>query len=163
MASALFPGTFDPPTLGHIEIIERASTLFDILFVGVGENSEKQHLFSVEDRIYWLKQATRHIPNISIISFNGLAVDCALENNCACLLRGIRSTQDMDREQAMAHTNKKLRKLETLFLLASPDLSHIRSSLIKEIILRGEKIENFLPKSIEKDIFQKWEQQLKLK
>ena len=131
---ALFPGSFDPITLGHVDIIERAVPLFDEIKIAVGTNSAKNYLFSLEQRVQWIEQTFAHEPKISVITYEGLTVDFAREQGVQFLLRGLRNPADFEFEKAIAHTNRNIGDIETVFLLTSVETSFISSSIVREII-----------------------------
>ena len=148
--TALFPGTFDPPSLGHLDIIQRASKICDKLYIGVAKNIRKvPALFSVEERIKLLKTITKSLPYVEIISFNGLVIDWAAENNVDFLLRGLRAFSDFEMEFQMALANKKMSNMETVFLMSDSNFSHISSSLIREIASFGHDLHDFVPAEFE--------------
>lgn len=146
MRKALYPGTFDPITLGHLDIIKRALKLFDHVVIGVAHNYEKKPLFSPSERVEMLKQATKGIKNITIKDFNCLAVDFARKVNASVLIRGIRMFSDFEYEFQMALTNRKLAQdIETIFLMPSESYSYISSKLLKEISSLGGDVSCFVP------------------
>lgn len=158
MTSALLPGSFDPPTLGHLDIIERAAKVCDVLYVGIAEQRTKQtSLFSVEERIRMLDSVTRHVDTVKVESFNGLVADFAQEKKVTCLICGIRAFSDLEYELRMALANRKMSGIETLFLVANEGLSHISSSLIREIATSGKHLEEFVPKGICRMIYDRVE------
>lgn len=153
MKLALFPGTFNPPTLGHLDMIERAHKLCDKLYIGIGENINKSNeLFSIQERIEMIQKITAHLKNVEVISFNGLVVDCMKKNNIHFLIRGLRAFSDYEYEFQMAIANRKLSGYETLFLMSSQNYSHISSSLIRQIGYFGHTLKDFVPESIEKTV-----------
>lgn len=154
MRTALFAGTFDPPTLGHLDIITRSAPLFDRLYVGIAKNSlKKKAVFGLDVRADFLKKITASLPNVTIVSFDGLVVDFAKENNISALIRGIRPFHDLEAEYTMALANKEMTGIETLFLMASQDVAHISSSLIREIAAGKRRLHGFIPEQIEQDVF----------
>lgn len=148
MKSALFAGSFDPPTLGHMNIIERAATLFDRLVVAIAINTTKKNLMAAEDRLSLLKELTRHLPNVEVVSYSGLTVRFAKEQNLQCLIRSIRSSEDCALEQDLARSNYHLAKLETLFLPADEKYSFIRSTIVREIAANQGDLTPFVPKLV---------------
>lgn len=151
---AIYPGTFDPPTLGHLNIIERGAKLFESLTVAIGVDTEKApSVFTVEERLTFLKTLTKNFSNVSVIFFEGLLVDAAKE--CDCILRSVRTFSDYEHEKTLAHTNQKLSDVETLFLFPDEPFQSISSSLIRDIAKRGERLGKFIPESIEKAVFEK--------
>ncbi|MBS0628630.1 MAG: pantetheine-phosphate adenylyltransferase [Verrucomicrobia bacterium] len=149
MFKLLFPGTFDPPTLGHIMLIKRGAALCDHLVVGIGKNlSKTKAILTVEERIEALKHETSSLKNVEIVSFSGLAVNFAKQIGVNALLRGFRTSSDVDFELQMARANKKLSGIETLFLMAE-DEAHISSTLIRELAANGASLKDFVPEYIE--------------
>lgn len=150
MKIAVFPGSFDPITLGHYDIIERASSLFDKLIIAIGQNSQKKYMFPLEKRMEFIAQSTAHFGNVEVDYFEGLTVDYCLEKNVQFILRGLRNPADFEFEKAIAHTNRTLahRKLETVFLLTSSGKSFISSSIVREIINHGGEYELLVPPSV---------------
>ncbi len=150
MKIAVFPGSFDPITLGHLDIIERAVPLFDKLIISIGQNSQKKYMFPLEKRIEFLKDATAEFSNVEIDHFEGLTVDYCLEKNAQFILRGLRNPADFEFEKAIAHTNRTLahKKLETVFLLTSSGKSFISSSIVREIITHGGEYELLVPPAV---------------
>jgi len=148
---AVYPGSFDPITLGHLDVMQRASRLFDRLVVGVGINIEKQSLFSPEERVKMIAAATGHLDNLEIHTFRGLAVDFVRECGARVMLRGVRPISDIAAELTMMMANRRLAPdVETLFMLADGDLAHVSSSLIKQIasVATDEELRRFLPASV---------------
>jgi pantetheine-phosphate adenylyltransferase len=149
--TAVYIGSFDPVTLGHLNIIERASTLVDLLVVGIGINIEKQPLFSLDERISMLHRATKHLSNIEVRSFQGLAVKFVRDCGARVMLRGVRSLSDIEAEFTMTLANRKLDAgIETVFLMADEQFTHVSSSLLKQItpLASDEELARFVPKSI---------------
>ena len=146
MKTAIYPGTFDPITLGHYDLIERASKLFGKLIVLVGENSHKQPLFDVNERIEMIKESVKHLPNVSVDSNSELTVSYAKEHNVKILVRGVRAFADFEYELQMAIMNRRLDdEIETVFLMPKNEYSFINSSMIKGIANFNADIENFVP------------------
>jgi pantetheine-phosphate adenylyltransferase len=147
---ALYPGTFDPITNGHLDLIQRGSALFDKLIVGILRNEEKKVLFSVADRIEMLNEVTSGLANVEVGSFDGLLVDYAAECGASVILRGIRAVSDYEYELQMALMNRRLKpEIETVFLMAGEAHSFISSRLVKEVIRLGGNISGLVPPSIE--------------
>lgn len=145
----LFPGTFDPITKGHVDIITRAASLFDELIVGVGTNSSKQPMFNPEQRVGWIKEIFKNDPRIVATSYSGLTVDYCREINAHFILRGIRYISDFEYEKAIADMNRMLAPdIETVFLTCSPLYSTISSTLVRDVIRNGGKVAMFLPEEV---------------
>lgn len=150
---ALFPGTFDPPSLGHLDIIKRSAMICDKLYIGIAENINKPAgMFTLPQRKEMLKVITKGIPQVEIISFSGLVIDWAAKNNVNFLIRGLRAFSDFEYEFRMALANRKMSGIETLFLMSDPNYSHISSSLIREIASFGHSLHDFVPDELEKMI-----------
>jgi pantetheine-phosphate adenylyltransferase len=157
--TAVYSGSFDPVTLGHLNIIERASTLVDLLIVGIGINIEKQPLFSLEERMSMLNRATSHVNNIEVRSFQGLAVKFVRECGARVMLRGVRSLSDIESEFTMTLANRKLDAgIETVFLMADEQFTHVSSSLLKQItpLASDEELGRFVPESIISELRKKF-------
>ena len=149
MRTVVYPGSFDPCTNGHLDIIERASHLFDKVIVAVLVNSAKQPLFSVSERMALLETATKDLTNVEIRSFSGLLIDFVKETKADMIIRGIRAVSDFEYEFQMALTNKALLpNLETLFLHTSKEFMFLSSSIVKEVARYGGKLEGLVPASI---------------
>jgi pantetheine-phosphate adenylyltransferase len=146
----LFTGTFDPPSLGHLDLIERASNLSAHLTVGVAEISHKTGaLLSLNQRVAFLKEITNHLENVEVVPFKGLAVDLAKEMQADCLIRGLRSSADLTYEREMAAANLALSGIETLFLLGSEKTGHISSTIIREVGACNHDLFLFVPSVLE--------------
>ena len=148
---AVYTGSFDPITLGHINVIERSSRLVDVLIVGIGINIEKQSLFSPEERVELVHRSTAYLPNVEVRSFAGLAVNFVRECGARVMLRGVRSLGDIEAEFTMTLANRKLDPgIETVFLMADDEFSHISSSLIKQIaaLAGDEELARFVPDEV---------------
>jgi pantetheine-phosphate adenylyltransferase len=147
---AIYPGSFDPITSGHLDLIERASKLFDRLIVSILCNDEKEPLFSVEERVEMLREVLRGYGNVEVDHFDGLLVDYAAARGASVLLRGIRAISDYEKELQMALMNRRLRpEIETLFLMSSEAHSFISSRLVKEVFRLGGNIAGLVPPSVE--------------
>lgn len=137
MRVAVFPGSFDPITLGHYDIVERAAPLFDKIIIAIGQNSQKKYMFSLEQRKKFIKETFKHFSNVEVDSFEGLTIDYCRSKNVNFILRGLRNPADFEFEKAIAQTNRQLTKdnrIETIFLLTSAGKSFISSSIVREII-----------------------------
>ena len=137
MRRAIFPGSFDPLTLGHDDIIRRGITLFDELFIAIGINSEKKYMFSLEERKRFIEEAFADEPKIKVVTYEGLTVDFCKKIDANFILRGLRNPADFEFEKAIAHTNRKLSEIETVFLLTSSGKSYISSSIVRDVIRNG--------------------------
>ena len=148
MRRALFPGSFDPITKGHEDIIIRGLNLFDEIVIGVGINSEKKYMFSSEKRINFIKNLFIKNNKISVTSYEGLTVNFCKTINANYILRGLRNPGDFEFEKAIAHTNRKLSGIETIFLLTSVETSFISSGIVREIILNNGNYRSLVPNSV---------------
>lgn len=154
---AIYPGSFDPVTLGHIDIVERGAKLFDKVIVAVLSNPSKKPLFSVDKRIEQITQCTKHISNVEVDSFIGLTVDYAKLHHAGVLLRGLRVLSDFEKELQMAHTNKTLNnEIETVFLATTKEYSFLSSSIVKEIAQFGGTIDHLVSDNVAQDMYQKY-------
>jgi pantetheine-phosphate adenylyltransferase len=146
---AVYPGSFDPPTLGHLDIIERAARLYDELVVGVGRNSSKNPLLTVEQRCESLRRSTAHLPNVRIDGFGGLLVDYATSVGAIAIVRGLRATADFEYEFQMTLVNRRLRReVETVFLMTSPEHSYLSSSIVREVAVLGGDYVGMVPTGV---------------
>lgn len=134
MRRAVFPGSFDPITLGHFDIIQRGLGLFDEIIIAIGENSDKTYMFSLEDRKKFIRQTFANEDRIHVTSYQGLTVDFCKQVEAQFILRGLRNPGDFEFEKAIAHTNRKLSEIETVFLLTSSGKSYISSSIVRDVI-----------------------------
>ncbi|MFV0179913.1 pantetheine-phosphate adenylyltransferase [Empedobacter falsenii] len=144
---AVFPGSFDPITLGHLDIIERAVPLFDKIIVAIGTNSSKNYMFSQEQRIKFIEDSVSRFGNVEVMSYNGLTVDFCDEVNAQFILRGLRNPADFEFEKAIAHTNRAItdHNIETIFLLTSSGKAYISSSIVRDVMRNGGKYEILVP------------------
>ena len=142
---AIFPGSFDPFTVGHYDIVRRALPLFDEIVIGVGVNAQKQPLFSVEERVDAIRKAFAGEPKVRVEAYHSLTVDFAREAGAAFMLRGVRSTVDFEYEKAFAEANKQLSGIETVLLFTKPEYEHISASLVRDLYLHGKDITPYLP------------------
>jgi len=147
MKIAVFPGSFDPITLGHVDVIERSLPFFDQVIIAVGFNSTKASgLFSVENRLKQISAATKHLSNITVVSYEGLTIDFCKKNKATTIIRGLRNTVDFEFEKSIAQMNKNLApEIETLFLFTDQKLAAINSSIVRDIIRNGGDANQFLP------------------
>ena len=153
---AIFAGSFDPVTNGHVDIIERASKLFDELKIGVLINPNKNSLFTIEERMNLIKEATCHIDNVEIIFFEGLLIDYCKQNDISVLVRGVRSAADVDYELQMANMNKELcTDIETVIFPTNTKYSFVSSSLIKEVLHFNAEIKNLVPACVLRELSKK--------
>jgi len=149
---AVFPGSFDPITLGHINIIERALPLFDKIIIAIGKNSQKQGYFSLEKRINWLQELYLNENKVEIDSYEGLTIDFCKLTNAQYILRGLRSAADYEYENVIAQTNKTLNtEVETIFILTKPEFGHISSTIVKEVLRNKGDISKMVPISVSRD------------
>ena len=153
MKIAIYPSSFDPVTLGHLDIIERASALFDELIVVVMHNVSKYPIFTAEERMHLLRRVTSHLPNVEIDGYNGLLADYAAKRGACTIVKGLRAMSDFENEFSMALANHKLNpNVDTAFLMTSAEYMYLSSSMVKDIALHGGSIAGFVPAEIEKEI-----------
>ncbi|MBE7640395.1 pantetheine-phosphate adenylyltransferase [Salegentibacter sp. BLCTC] len=145
MKKAVFPGSFDPITLGHTDIIERALPLFDEIILAIGTNSNKKYMFSLEERLHFLKETFKDEPKIKVTTYKGLTVDFCKEQNAEFLLRGLRNAQDLEFEKAIGQTNYKMSEIDTLFFITSSGKSHISSTVVRDVIRNKGNYEFMVP------------------
>ncbi len=156
MITAVYPGSFDPLTNGHLDIITRASKMFDKVIVGVLRNSSKSPSFSAEERVDFIKRTTRHLNNVEAVSFNGLLVDFARQNGCKVIIKGLRAVSDFEYEFQMALANKsQADEIETLFLTTSQEYMFLSSSIVKELARYNGDLSTLVPEEIENEILNK--------
>ncbi len=156
MKNAIYPGTFDPITLGHLDVIKRGSQIFDSLTVAVGHNPLKKSVFTVEERMDMISRHVKDCPNVDVGSFEGMLIDYLRSKNTTIILRGIRTMSDFENEFQRALTNRALQKdVETVFVMTSQEYSFLNSSLIKEAVYLGGSVKNFVTPDIEKRLKQK--------
>ena len=148
MRRCVCPGSFDPVTNGHLDVIERAAGLFDEVVVAVLVNLAKQSMFSVDDRIAMLTEVTRHLPNVTVEGFQGLLVDYCRQRDIPAVVKGLRAVTDFDYELQMAQMNHRLSGLETLFVAANPDYSYLSSSLVREVAVHGGDVSGLVPDTV---------------
>jgi pantetheine-phosphate adenylyltransferase len=148
MKKAIFPGSFDPITKGHFDIIKRGISLFDEVIVAIGINAEKKYMFSLEDRKRFIEDAFKDEPKVKVITYEGLTIDLCQKENAQFILRGLRNPADFEFEKAIAHTNRKLSKIETVFLLTAAKTSYISSSIVRDVIRNGGDYTVLVPDSV---------------
>ena len=148
MKRALFPGSFDPITLGHYDIIKRALDLFDEIVVAIGVNGDKNYMFTVEQRKEFIEQAFADEPKVKVTTYQGLTVDFCKEIDAQFILRGLRNPADFEFEKAIAHTNRKLSQIETVFLLTAARTSFISSSIVRDVIRNHDDYTVLVPESV---------------
>ena len=158
MKRAVYPGSFDPVTFGHLDVIRRASEMFDVLIVSVLNNKVKTPLFSVEERVKILQEATKDIPTVQVDSFTGLLINYAAEHDIHVAVRGLRAITDFEYELQIAQTNRKLsgEKLDTMFLTTSLEYAYLSSSSVKEIASFGGDVSQCVPEFVAKLIYEKY-------
>ncbi|PHS02487.1 MAG: pantetheine-phosphate adenylyltransferase [Leeuwenhoekiella sp.] len=148
MKRAVFPGSFDPLTLGHYDIIERGLKLFDEIILAIGVNAEKKYMFTLEQREHFLNESFKDEPRIKVMTYEGLTVDFCNKTDSGFILRGLRNPADFEFEKAIAHTNRKLAQIETVFLLTSSGKSYISSSIVRDVIRNGGDYTGLVPDAV---------------
>lgn len=149
----LFPGTFDPVTLGHTDIINRALPLFDKLVIGIGRNTNKEPMFSEEQRLEWLREIYKDNPCVEAVVYEGLTVDCCKKVNANFILRGIRYVNDFEYEKAIADMNRSIANhIETVFLTCLPQFTSVASTLVRDVLRNGGDVSQFLPAAVNRSI-----------
>jgi pantetheine-phosphate adenylyltransferase len=157
MTRAIYPGSFDPVTLGHLDIIKRAAKIVDELIVGVLNNNSKTPLFSVENRVRMLKEVVQDIPNVKVMAFEGLLVDFAKNINANIIVRGLRAVTDFEYELQMSQTNMVLdNSIDTIFFTTSLEYAYLSSSTVKEAAFYGADISRFVPESVVNQVYDKF-------
>ena len=158
MKKAIYPGSFDPVTYGHIDIIKRAAAIFDELVVAVLVNPRKSSLFSVSERVNMIEESLKDMPNVTVTSYEGLLVDLAQKEGANAIVRGLRAITDFDYELQLAQTNSKLcHSVDTVFLTTALEYAYLSSSTVKEVALFGGDISKFVPERIAKLTYKKFE------
>lgn len=147
MKKAVFPGSFDPITIGHEDIIRRGLDLFDEIIVAVGVNADKRYQFSLEERLAFIRATFKDEPKVQVTTYQGLTVDYCREINADFILRGLRNPADFEFEKAIAHTNRTLTEIETVFLLTASNKDFISSSIVRDVLKNNGNIEAFVPKA----------------
>ena len=148
MKKAVFPGSFDPLTLGHCDIINKSLDLFDEIIIAIGENSDKKNMFSIDSRKQFINEEFSNHSKIKTLTYQGLTVDFCKEINADFIVRGLRNPADFEFEKTIAQTNKKLTGIETVFFLTSPETAYISSSIVREIIANKGDYNKLVPKSV---------------
>ena len=149
---AVFPGSFDPITLGHVSVISRAIPLFDSIIIGIGVNSEKKKMFSLEKRISWIKQIFSSEPKISVVSYSGLTIDFCRQKKANFILRGLRTSADFEFERGIGQVNHMMNNnIETIFLLTEPQYTPISSSIVRDVIRNGGDVSEMIPEEVNLD------------
>lgn len=148
MRRALFPGSFDPFTLGHYDIIKRGVHLFDEIVVAIGINASKKYMFSLEERKLFIENSFQNQSKVKVVTYKGLTVDFCKEIKAQFILRGLRNPADFEFEKAIAHTNRKLSRIETVFLLTAAETSYISSSIVRDVIRNGGDYTKLVPESV---------------
>lgn len=157
MSKAIYPGSFDPVTFGHIDIIKRAAKVFEHLTVAVLNNKVKSPLFSVEERVMMLREVCKDLPNVTIDSFSGLLADYAVKSNADVVIRGLRAITDFEYELQMAQTNRKIsEKVDTVFLTTSLEYAYLSSTTVKEVASFGKDVTQFVPECVAERIYEKY-------
>jgi pantetheine-phosphate adenylyltransferase len=134
MKKAVFPGSFDPVTMGHVDVIERGLPLFDEIILAIGVNADKKYMFSLEERVNFLEKTFQNEPKISVMTYEGMTVDFCQEQNAGFILRGLRNATDFDFEKVIGQTNYKMAGIETIFFITSSGKSHISSTVVRDVI-----------------------------
>lgn len=152
MKIAVFPGSFDPITLGHKDVITRAIPLFDEIVIAIGINIEKKYMFSLEQRKKFIEDCFKEYENISVVTYEGLTVDFCKKHSIDYIIRGLRNPADFEFEKAIAHTNRDLASIETVFLLTAAKTSYISSSIVRDVLRNGGNVSNLVPDSVPSEI-----------
>lgn len=150
---ALFPGTFDPITIGHLDIINRSMSMFDKVYIGVGRNANKVPMFTEEQRISWIKEIYQHNPNVDAVVYDGLTVECCKTVDANFIIRGIRYVNDFEYEKAIADMNRSLEPgIETVFLTCLPQYTSVASTLVRDVLRNKGDVKQFLPDVVARDL-----------
>jgi len=148
MKKAVFPGSFDPITLGHVDIINRGLELFDEIIIAIGVNADKKYLFSLEQRIAFINQLFAHVDKIKVMSYEGLTADLCQREGAQFILRGLRNTTDFEFEKAIAQTNAKLQEIETILLFSKPEHAFISSTIVRDVMRNNGEYSFMVPTSV---------------
>ena len=148
MKKAVFPGSFDPITIGHLEIVKRGTKIFDEIIIAIGDNTDKKYMFSKEKRVEFVERTFSDYDKVKIESYNGLTVDFCKKNNIEFMIRGLRNPADFEFEKSIALTNREMTGIETIFFLTSPENSFISSSIVRHLIRNRGDYKLFIPKDI---------------
>ncbi|MCC8017514.1 MAG: pantetheine-phosphate adenylyltransferase [Lachnospiraceae bacterium] len=158
MKRAIYPGSFDPPTFGHLDIIERSARMVDELNVAVLKNSAKNPLFSAEERVSMIKELTSHLPNVTVSSFDGLTADYASQTGATIVVRGLRAVTDFEYELQIAQTNHAVNEqIDTIFLTTNLKYSYLSSTIVKEVASYGGDISKFVPDTVRDSVYEKYQ------
>lgn len=157
MVKAIYPGSFDPITMGHIDIIKRSASIVDELIIGVLVNNAKSPLFSIEERVEMIKDSVKGLSNVKVKAFDGMTVDFARENGAKMMIRGLRAVTDYENEMQLAQTNRSLAMdIETLFLITSLEFAFLSSTIVKELAFFHQDISKFVPPFVEKKLIERY-------
>lgn len=148
MRRAVFPGSFDPITLGHFDIIQRGLPLFDEIIIAIGVNADKKYMFSLEERKRFIEESFKEEPKIKVMTYEGLTIDFCQQMDAGFILRGLRNPADFEFEKAIAHTNRKLSPIETVFLLTAASTSYISSSIVRDVLRNGGDYTVLVPEAV---------------
>jgi pantetheine-phosphate adenylyltransferase len=148
MKTAVFPGSFDPITLGHYDIIKRGISLFDKVIVAIGVNAEKKYMFTLEERLHFIRESFKDEPKVEVITYEGLTIDLCKKVGAKFILRGLRDPADFEFEKAIAHTNRQLSRIETVFLLTAAKTSYISSSIVRDVLRNGGDYTILVPDAV---------------
>tara|TARA_B110000003_G_scaffold194909_1_gene193611 strand:- start:4025 stop:4489 length:465 start_codon:yes stop_codon:yes gene_type:complete len=148
MKKAVFPGSFDPITLGHEDVITRAIPLFDEIIIAIGINSNKKYMFSLEQRIKFIEECFQEYDNVKVVAYRGLTVDFCKTHAIDYIIRGLRNPADFEFEKSIAHTNRDLAPIETIFLLTAAKTSYMSSSIVREVLINGGDVSSLVPGSV---------------
>ena len=152
MKKAVFPGSFDPITLGHEDVISRAIPLFDEIYIAIGINSNKKYMFSLDQRKKFIEECFQEYKNVKVVTYKGLTVDLCKKHDIDYIIRGLRNPADFEFEKAIAHTNRDLAPIETVFLLTAAKTSYISSSIVREVLINGGDVSSLVPNCISSKI-----------